>query len=397
MKSHGNKTLTDRNGVWIISGGTVTDSNLPQVEAGTLTGPAKEYQISDLARYLLSPNPVCIHKRLVGCKVYFPRSRISGIKEGLRKMLPPKMRCLLAETHDQPEVFISHTQKRMPVLKDPNLELHFKRIEDLLRPYDSSIKRLLQLDTSRVSDVMGISVDLDGSRSVLKLKGSMDEKIEYIIGNLSSEVGVVLNTSQISDGLFEMSGFDFRSYNSDKSYRLLKFAQSETPKCCILDRNNKILYWTENTKLVHYLQLLEQSIRTNPKFRDSLKQCIEGDAMPLKLLFNHELQVEYSTHHPPETFKQVFEAYPMEATWKTVVMDSLRDLQLGISFNYLLRSDSGQEKLCTNISVMHNIRALDSIKDIVPQVYAEIKKRACASEAGRFYLLDTVRGYPNEK
>jgi len=63
----------------------------------------------------------------------------------------------------------------------------------------------------------------------------------------------------------------------------------------------------------------------------------------------------------------------------------------------MLKSDREEEKLCTNISVMHDIRALDPIKDIIPQVYAEIDKRTCVSEAGRFYLLDTIKGFPNEK
>ena len=63
----------------------------------------------------------------------------------------------------------------------------------------------------------------------------------------------------------------------------------------------------------------------------------------------------------------------------------------------MLRSESGREKLCTNISIMHDLRALDPIKQMVPQVYAEIRKRAYPSEAGRFYLLDAIKGYPNEK
>ncbi len=117
----------------------------------------------------------------------------------------------------------------------------------------------------------------------------------------------------------------------------------------------------------------------------------------MKLFFNQELEIDYSSTQPPEVYRLVFEGREMEATEKNVVIDSLKNLQFGISLNYVLKSDSGKGKLCTSMSVMHDIRALDPIKDIVPEVYTEINKRTQASEAGRFYLLDAIRGYRNEQ
>ena len=312
-------------------------------------------------------------------------------------MLPQRLKHFVYDAGDPSEVFISHNQKRSQDLEDPELESHFRRIEDHLRPYNSVVKRLFNLDLNRISDVIGICEDPDGSRSPLNMQGSAADKINYVTGKLSNKVGVVLNMPQIADGLFEMGGFDFKSYHPENFYRLLKFEQNGTLRFCIVDQNNMILCWLENPKPIHYLQLLEQSIQTNPEFQDSLRQCIAGEATPLKLFFNHRHQIEYSAVHPPETYKQVFQTYPMETSWKNMVMNSLQNLQLGISFNTLQRSESGQEKLCTHITVMHDIQALESIKDIVPQVYAEIKKRAYPSEAGRFYLLDAIRGYVNEK
>jgi hypothetical protein len=172
---------------------------------------------------------------------------------------------------------------------------------------------------------------------------------------------------------------------------------SGTFKCGIEETGEGIINWIDSTKPIDLLQLLELSIRSNTKFRDAFYQCINGNAVPLKLFFNPQCDIEYSALRPPATYKQVFKAYPIEVTSKNVVIDSLRKLQIGISFSYLLQSDSEGEKLCTDISVMHDIRALDPIKDIVPQVYAEIDKRASLSEAGRFYLLDAIKGSPNEK
>jgi hypothetical protein len=45
---------------------------------------------------------------------------------------------------------------------------------------------------------------------------------------------------------------------------------------------------------------------------------------------------------------------------------------------------------------MHDLRALDPLREELPLVYSEINKRAWASEAGRFYLLDAIKGGKHE-
>ena len=397
MRSHGKKTPAGEVGIWIISGENTTEEKLPGIDPDTLIGPVKTYRISEIGRYLFSPKPVRVLKPLVGCEIYPQQPRISRIRERLLRFLPRPIRPRLTGSRVEPEKLYASRKRKQQNLQDPNLERHFKQIENLLRPYDAVLKRLLSLDPERVSDVSGICEDSDGKRTTLTLQGSVEGKITYLIENLSKDVGMILNTAQISDGLFEMSGFDFKKYDPHKSSRLLKLNQSGTFKCGIENSDGGIDGWIENTKLIDYLQLLEQSIRSNQKFRDSFHQCINGDAAPLKIFFNPQFEIEYSTFRPPETFKQVFKAYPMEITSKNVVINSLRKFQLGISFSYMVKSDREGDKLCTNISVMHDIRALDPIKDIIPQVYAEIDKRTCVSEAGRFYLLDAIKGFPNEK
>ena len=144
------------------------------------------------------------------------------------------------------------------------------------------------------------------------------------------------------------------------------------------------------------MHLLEQTINTDTKLYDSLNQCIQGKAKPLKLFFNKQFEMAYTRGHLPQIYSEVFKTYDMGLNDKDVIVNSVNNLQLGISFNYLPQTKSGGEKLFTNLSIMHDYRALDPLKEELPQVYSEINKRVSISEAGRFYLLDSLGGYRNE-
>ena len=71
--------------------------------------------------------------------------------------------------------------------------------------------------------------------------------------------------------------------------------------------------------------------------------------------------------------------------------------QIGISFNYIPQPDSAADNMITLISVLHDLRALELLRKNLPQVYHEIEKRVGVSEAGRFYLLDSIEGCSNDE
>lgn len=395
----GTPTTPKQDLVWIISEGKLSEIDLNEIAGPAPQNPVKAYHISDLASYLLNPNPVQVKKKLIGCEIHRPRPLLVKIKNSFRKIfsISTKANSSKKDAADKPEALISQSKGEAPALKDKDLESHFHKIDELLLPYDTTIKRLLDMDENTVSTILGICEDRDGNRSLLNLQGDFSEQIHFMINNINKDVGVLLSMAQIADGLFDMGGFDFTSYDPQRRHRLIRFDRDGEPKCCILGTDNKVSYWIEDIKILQLLHLLDQSIRTNLKLKESLQQCIEGEAKPLKLFFNQELEIEYTSTQPPEVYRQVFEGRQMEATEKNVVINSLKNLQFGISLNYILKSDSGKEKLCTSMSVMHDIRALDPIKDIVPEIYTEINKRTQASEAGRFYLLDAIKGYRNEQ
>ena len=71
MTTMKNKTTGQKDRIWIISEGRYIEVDLDRLVQGKVTGPVKEYLISDIARYLLSPDPIEVEKRLLGCEVHF--------------------------------------------------------------------------------------------------------------------------------------------------------------------------------------------------------------------------------------------------------------------------------------------------------------------------------------
>lgn len=393
MTSNENGATLTSSYMWTISKGRHVNLDLDGLDEEVRNGARMEYSISELAKYMLSPRPVQVEKKLVGCEIHYPLPSSKKIRGWIRRVLPNSLVGLSKEQGASSEVLMSGFERERPLLRDRNLESHVNRLYELLRPYDAIHKELSGLDSGKVCDVVGICEDISGNRSFLTLQGGIDEKINYMKSFISKDVRIVLEKAYLGEGLFEMMGFDFRSYDPKESYRLIKLSQEGREKYCVLDSDGGVEYWVDNPELVRHIHLLEQSIRTNIKFNNSLELCAQGNARPLKLLFYKPLEIDYSKGHLPKVYRDVFEACNMGRNERDLVVSSLKNLQFGISFNYVPLSDSGEARLFTNISVMHDFRALESIKDNLPSLYAEINKRTFVSDAGKFYLLDSIRGF----
>ena len=46
----------------------------------------------------------------------------------------------------------------------------------------------------------------------------------------------------------------------------------------------------------------------------------------------------------------------------------------------------------THVCILHDLRALEPLRKSLPAVYAEVSRRAFSTEAGRFYVLDSISG-----
>lgn len=395
MRMTGDKAKSRSGDIWVISKGKLTDMDLSRICEGGKTETVTAYSLSELGRYLLNPNPIQVEKKLIGCEVhYYPP--FYKIKSKIRKILPKKLHGMLKDEQIPPDALLSNYVTNKAPMNDKDLELHLNRVLELLRPYDPVIKKLLDLDQSKVADIVGTCQDVGGNLSYLNIQGSIDDKIGYLTEFIYKNVGVILDKAYISDGLFEMKGFDFQFYEAEKSYRLIKFFINGETKACVLGVDDKVEYWIEDVKLLHYLQLFAQLIKMNPKLNKSLKLCMTGKAEPMKLFFNRQLGIDYSEANLPEIYRRAFEMHDIAPSKKSIIKLVLNHSQLGVTFNYVPQSRTGADRLFVNFSVMHNFKALEPIKDALPQVYSEINKSASITEVGKFYLLDSFRGYKDD-
>ena len=395
--SNNNSDLShNNNNIWIISEGRYTDVSLEGVNDGKVAGPYKEYKISDIGRYLLNPNSIEVKKKLIGGEIHYKQGALKKIGRLFRKILPNASRRQSKGRSISPELIVSRYKLRIPPMKDPDLEAHLNQFFGLLRSYDSVPKKLALLDPHKIFEIIGICEDIGGNYSYLKLKGSIEEKIKYLENSFSKDVGVVLNRAYIADGLFELRGYDFESYKPERSCRLISYTNDGGPAACVLTSHNKIDFYLSDYNLIKHMHLLEQSLRTNPSISEAFIRCVKGQATPVKLFFNKKLEIDYAKTALPAIYQDVFKTLDVELNQRNLVKPILNYLQIGVSLNYILPEEGQEDRMYTHISVLHDFRALEPLRKNLPQVYSALLQQAFSTEAGRYYLLDSINGYSNE-
>jgi len=358
-------------------------------------GPHKEYKLSDIGRYLLNPRSIEVKKKMVGAEIHYKQGRIKKIRRSLRKILAADGKAERKNAGYSPEVIVSRFKLRIPAMQDPCLESYLNRIYDQLQKYDSFAKRLGQLDSRRILQIVGICEDVGGNYSYLKLQGGVDNKIKYLINFISKDVGVILNRAYIAEGLFEMRGYDFNSFTPAKFYRLIAYKSGGEPKACVLTGRNTVEFYLSDYHLIKYMHLLEQALRTDPGLNSAFEQCRDGQIQPIKLFFNKKLEIDYAKSPLPAIYQDMFRALNVSLNQRNYVKPMLNYLQIGVSLNYMLNNDSRDDRMFTHISVLHDCRALEPLRKNLPDVFTTVLKQGRVSEAGSYYLLDSISGFNN--
>ncbi len=396
MSTTSNRNLSQNNdGIWIISKGRLPDIDLSGVIDEKVDGPYKEYNISDIGRYLLNPHSIEVKKKLIGGEIHHKQGTFKKIRESIRKILSTALRKRKKTPSLSPEVIVSHYKLRIPSMKDPELEAHLNKIYDQLKFYDSVSRRLALLDPPNIFQIVGICEDVGGNYSYLKLQGSIEEKIKYLNNSIAKDVSVILNEAYVAEGLYELRGYDFKSFNPAKSYRLFSYNNGGEQKACVLTGQNKVEFYITDYHLLKHMLLLEQSLKANPSLSKAFELCTGGQAKPIKLFFNKKLEIDYSKSPLPAIYQKVLNAHNMGSNQRNLIKPILNYLQIGISLNYMLATDDQDDRMFTHISVLHDLRALEPLRKNLPDVHAAVSKRGFVTESGRFYLLDSINGYKN--
>ena len=383
--------------IWVISEGRDVQFDLSEIDGGQVNENVREYQISDIGCYLLNPQPIEIEKRLIGCEIHYPQRTSTKIIEKLKRLLPGRLRSGWNSHMIPPEVLVSHCKVWIPPLKDKTFQNHLFYVYESLRAYDSVSRRLSQFDPHQIAHVIGICKDLGGNLSYLKLQGSIEEKIRYMQNYISKNVGVLLRKAYIGDGLFEMRGFDFSAYKPDHTHRLMAFECDGKAQCCVLNSNNTVEYRLDNDDLLKYLFLLQQALADDLKLISAFENCIQGQAKPVKLFFNQKLEVNYAKSPFPKIYRDILNDNKIDVNQRNLIRPALNYMQIGISFNYIPQINGFEESMTTLISVLHDLRALEMLRKKLPEVHNEIQNRVKGSEAGMFYLLDSIEGFNHEE
>lgn len=378
------ETARDTPGSWVITEGKLVRLDPMVFDPEAEKGVVKEYRISEIGRYLLNPGPIEIRKRLVGCEVHPAPSWLGRVKQ----RLPGGGSARRAK----PDMLLSGFKLRIPAFRDPDLEAHFKKIADELRGFDPFARKLARLEPRRLSHLVGICEDIGGGYSYLKLQGSADEKIRYLASHVGSTVRVTIHRAHVSDGFFELRAYPATGFDADASYRLYAYSRDGQPAACVLTPLGNLDYRLPDPQTVKYLVLLEHVLSSSPEFRRCFEACFAGACRPVRLFFNRQLEVDYSKANLPEVYRDVFRSSETAASRRNLVKPVLNYLQMAVSLSYLPSPDRADQRLLTHICILHDLRALEPLRKSLPAVYAEMSQRAFSSEAGRYYVLDSITG-----
>ncbi len=356
----------------------------------SIPGTARAYRISTIGHYLVSPTPLNVPRRLIGCEIRRRPAPWIRWKQILAKWLGRER-----TTRPPDDVLLSDFRIPRVSPSDAGLKRHLGEIRARLCHYDGLLQRLDRIDARQVVNVVGICADDAGHRTHLTIEGDCAQQLDFVRASVGREINVRLKQAYIGDGLFEMKGFDFCRYDPEKSFQLIRFVQDGIPRACVVDEDQSPAFWLDDAKMVNYLQMFEFSIQQNPHMRESLDQCMAGNVTPLRLMVNHALEVDYSHAPLPTAIQEAIGGQPLEDHASRLLKENLNLHQVGVSFHSHAHRTREGDGYRTDISIFQNIRALEPIKQRLPEVFAGINQRVSRSDGGNFYLLDAIRGVDN--
>ncbi len=381
--------------IWIITPGAYSDFDVAALGIKARPKRVMEYGISDIGRYLMQPGPIEVENQLVGCECELISTNSRRVRHALGRLFHRNTRDQSNAAINK-KTLLARNVVRIPTLKDRQLAGHVEHLRGLLQPLDPVLQDIADLNLAQLADIRGICQDEAGHRTLLTLKGSLAEKRQYVLDHLLKPVRTTLASVHIADGLFEMRGWRSSLFMGNRRHRLLRFHVDGKFFACLLNAKDRMAFWINDLKNLHRMVLLQQAVDTSPRLAEAINHCLADEARPMRLMFNPHLDIDYTRSRIPQVYKDLFATLDLDLEVRRNVISALNHHQLGVSFSYVTQEGFGDPRPITNISVMHDIKALESLRTGAPQVFAAINQRATVSEAGKYYLLENISGRSDE-
>jgi len=352
------------------------------------------YPLSDIGRYLLSPAPIEVTSRLMGCECRFKPTGWRRFKTAAVRLGRSKSDGGSGHPDDRQQLLARHFV-RIPALQDSQLARHIERIRSLLHPLDPVVQEIATIPIQRLADMRGICEDSGGYRTYINLSGDLAAKRGYLVDNLLKLIPITLPQARIADGLYDVRGLNPSAYRPEREHRLLKFQIDGRFFTCLLNPDDTVAFWLQDKQGLEQLLLLQQALETNPVLHASFEDCFKGKARALRLMINYDMDIDYSRNRLPKLYEALFASLKLDGHQQQVLIRSLNANQTGVSLSFV-PPGFGDPRAVTSLSVLHDVKALEPLRQDAPELYAEINRKATLSEAGKYYLLESIKGRPDE-
>jgi hypothetical protein len=381
---------------WIITAGVPIDIDLAAIGINAKPKRVMAYMLSDIGRYLISPGSVDVENRLMGCVCDFKPTGWKRIRRGLARLNPLKSEQGVRPDPDARQVFLARYFLRIPSLQNRKLARHIGRLRDMLQPLDPVVQEIAAMNIDHLEDIRGVCEDEGGHRTYLKIDGDLEAKRRYVIDNVFRYVKITLPHVRIGEGLYEMRGLTPDGYRTGRRHRLLRFHVNGRFFACLMTPEDNVAFWLDDIRHLHHLILLQQALETNADLKSSFEDCLKGKARALRLMLTPEMEIDYARNRTPPVYQALFDTLHLDAVKQQDVIRSLKTHQMGVSFTYVSLEEFGDPRPTTSISVLHDMKALEKVRQDVPPLYAEIRCKATRTEAGKYYLLESIKGRADE-
>lgn len=372
---------------WVITSGRNVKVPLKGEQGREISNSVREYRMSQFGYYLVSPDMIEVRDRLVG-------ARLTVGAHSLRN----RVRNLFAKEKRLPDIpledvtLYSSFLPKGNMAEDPHFAGHVSNLYTKLAPYDPFQKQLSKVGKEHILDVTGICRDIANNRYKLDLHGNVAEKMDYISKNIGTPVHINMKCAHLNKGLFELRAFGFETFDPTEEIPLYSFLKDGVPTFYVAAYNGREGFFIQEPALFYCLHILQQSLEVNSDLKNLFEGCVEGRLRPFKLFFSKQLEFQYSREHLPRMIRQELRRFLMDDQEIVNIAEMLNDCQRVVSFNYVPKAAKGREKMHTNISVMHDFKALEPLKENHPDLYNRISLKAPTTEVGKLYLLDTIKG-----